>query len=26
VLQHTTLQDLLEQRNSLAQSQIMYFI
>jgi Rrf2 family protein len=26
VLQQTTLQDLLEQRNSLAQSQIMYFI
>ncbi len=26
LLQHTTLQDLLEQRNDLAQSQIMYFI
>jgi len=26
VLQQTSLQDLLEQRNSLAQSQIMYFI
>jgi hypothetical protein len=26
LLQETTLQDLLDQRNSLAQSQVMYFI